>query len=179
MGAAACELCEAEVDFDEFCSKIASNIKDITGRDVNAPTTSTPISCEVCGKPTVKPTIVLFRGQMPQIFHRRVAEDLPECDLLIIIGTSLQVAPANSLVYRIPPTALRMVMNNEKVGRRLGIMYGEDSVRDVFAHGHSDETCLDLADQMGWLPDLAEIIDELPETSARLLRQRLEQREYE
>lgn len=179
MGAAACELCEAEVDFDEFCDKISSNIKDITGRDENAPATSTPITCEACGNPTVKPTIVLFRGAMPQQFHRRVAEDLPECDLLIIMGTSLQVAPANSLVYRIPPTALRMVMNNEKVGRRLGIVYGEESVRDVFAHGHSDETCLDLADQMGWLPDLAEIIDELPESSASLLRQRLEQREEE
>ena len=179
MGAAACELCETEVDFDEFCDKISSNIKDITGRDENAPTTSTPITCEACGNPTVKPTIVLFRGQMPQLFHRHVASDLPECDLLIVMGTSLQVAPANSLVYRVPPTVLRMVMNNEKVGRRLGIMYGEDSIRDVFAHGHSDETCLDLAHQMGWLPDLAEIIDELPESSARLLRQRLEQPEEE
>ena len=176
MGAAACELCDAEVDFDEFCEQISTNIKDITGRDENAPTSSTPITCEECGKPTVKPTIVLFRGAMPQIFYRRVAEDLPECDLLIIMGTSLQVAPANSLVYRVPPTALRMVMNNEKVGRRLGIVYGEESVRDVFAHGHSDETCLDLAEQMGWLPDLAEIIDELPDSSATLLRQRLEQR---
>jgi len=179
MGAAACELCEAEVDFDVFCEKISSNIKDITGRDENAPASSTPITCEACGNPTVKPTIVLFRGAMPQLFHRRVAEDLPDCDLLIIMGTSLQVAPANSLVYRVPPTALRMVMNNEKVGRRLGIIYGEESIRDVFAYGHSDETCLDLAEQMGWLPDLAEIIDELPESSARLLRQRLEQREEE
>ncbi|KAL7499044.1 hypothetical protein ACHAWT_009640 [Skeletonema menzelii] len=179
MGAAACELCEAEVDFDVFCEKISSNIKDITGRDENAPASSTPITCEACGNPTVKPTIVLFRGAMPQLFHRRVAEDLPDCDLLIIMGTSLQVAPANSLVYRVPPTALRMVMNNEKVGRRLGIIYGEESIRDVFAYGHSDETCLDLAEQMGWLSDLAEIIDELPESSARLLRQRLEQREEE
>jgi NAD-dependent deacetylase sirtuin 2 len=179
MGAAACELCEAEVDFDEFCGKVSSNIKDITGRDEEAPTTSTPITCEACGKPTVKPTIVLFRGSMPQIFHRRTAEDLPDCDLLIIMGTSLQVAPANSLVYRIPPTALRMVMNNEKVGRRLGIMYGEDSIRDVFAQGYTDETCLDLAEKMGWLEDLNEIIDELPESSARLLRQRIEQRAEE
>ena len=70
-------------------------------------------------------------------------------------------------------------MNNETVGRRLGILYGEDSVRDVFAHDHSDETCLDLCSAMGWLPDLVEIIDELPESSARLLRQRLEQREEE
>ncbi|KAL7529337.1 hypothetical protein ACHAXR_003407, partial [Thalassiosira sp. AJA248-18] len=65
------------------------------------------------------------------------------------MGTSLTVAPANSLVYRIPPTALRMVMNNERVGRRLGIDYSENSIRDVFANGHSDETCLELAEEMG------------------------------
>ncbi|EED87641.1 histone deacetylase HDAC silent information regulator protein 2 Sir2 sirtuin, partial [Thalassiosira pseudonana CCMP1335] len=157
MGQAACEYCEAPVDFDEFCSHIR-------------------VVCEECGHPTVKPTIVLFRGSMPKEFHVRTAEDLPECDLLIIIGTSLTVAPANSLVYRVPPTSLRLVMNNERVGRMLGINYSEDSVRDVFAHGHSDEMCLELADRLGWLKDLEQIIDELPESSAQLLRDRLAQK---
>ncbi|KAL3782571.1 hypothetical protein ACHAW5_004879 [Stephanodiscus triporus] len=120
MGAAACELCGHEMDFDDFTKAE---------------------------------------------FHTRTAEDLPDVDLLIIMGTSLTVAPANSLVYRIPPTALRMVMNDERVGRRLGIDYGEDAVRDVWARGHTDETCLDLAEKMGWLDDLALIVDELPDTS--------------
>ena len=177
MGAAACELCETEVDFGEFCAKVCSFTKDITGQDPEAPKKSTPIFCKACGSPTMKPTILLFRGSMPQEFHSRTAEDLPGCDLLIIIGTSLMVAPANSLVYRVPPTSLRMVMNNEKVGRRLGIDYSELSVRDVFAHGHSNETCLMLADKMGWLDDLAMIIDDLPESSAQLLRNRLAKRE--
>ena len=173
MGAAACEICGHDVDFDEFCNGVRSNIKDITGQDADAPSQSTPIQCEACGKLTVKPTIVLFRGSMPEEFHIRSAQDLPECDLLIIMGTSLTVAPANSLVYRIPPTTLRMVMNNERVGRRLGIDYSEHSMRDVFAHGHSDETCLELAEKMGWLDDLALFVDELPDSSARLLRDRL------
>jgi NAD-dependent deacetylase sirtuin 2 len=176
MGQAACEYCEAPVDFDEFCSHIRGSVKDITGCDIDAPRESTPVVCEECGHPTVKPTIVLFRGSMPKEFHVRTAEDLPECDLLIIIGTSLTVAPANSLVYRVPPTSLRLVMNNERVGRMLGINYSEDSVRDVFAHGHSDEMCLELADRLGWLKDLEQIIDELPESSAQLLRDRLAQK---
>jgi len=179
MGAAACEHCGEVADFDYFCEQVRSGIKDVSGLDVDAPRQSTPIHCLACGKPTVKPTIVLFRGSMPKEFHTRTAQDLPDADLLIVMGTSLTVAPANSLVYRVPPTALRMVMNNEKVGRRLGIDYSENSIRDVWAHGYTDETCLNLAEKMGWLDDLALIVDELPDSSAQLLRERLVQRQEE
>lgn len=176
MGRAACELCEAEVDFDEFCAKVRSSVKDITGESTDAPSESKPIVCEACGRPTVKPTIVLFRGSMPKEFHEKTAEDLIDCDLLIIMGTSLTVSPANSLVYRVPPTCLRLVINNQRVGRMLGIDYSKHSIRDVFAHGHSDAMCLDLMDKLGWLDDLAAIIEELPESNALLLRERLAQR---
>jgi len=179
MAAAACERCGRTVDFDEFCEGVRSKVKDIGGRDPAAPAESSPIVCPACGHPHVKPSIVLFRGSMPAEFHVKTALDLPGCDLLIVMGTSLTVAPANGLVYRVPPTALRMVMNDERVGGRLGLEYGEDSIRDVFAHGRSDETCLDLAEEMGWLDDLALIADELPESSARLLHERLAQRQLQ
>ncbi len=179
MGAAACELCGHGVDFDEFCGKVRSNIKDITGEDVNAPTRSTPIYCKACGEPTVKPDIVLFGGDLPEKFYKRTAKDLPEADLLIVMGTSLSVAPANSLVYRIPSTALRLVMNNERVGRVLGIDYSDSAIRDVWARGSTDVSCLNLAEKMGWLDDLALIIDELPDKSAWLLRNRLAHRKME
>jgi NAD-dependent deacetylase sirtuin 2 len=176
MGRAACELCEAEVDLDEFCAKIRLSVKDITGESMEAPSESRPIVCEACGRPTVKPTIVLFRGSMPKEFHEKTAVDLIDCDLLIIMGTSLTVSPANSLVYRVPPTCLRLVINNKRVGRMLGIDYSEHSIRDVFARGQSDAMCLDLMDKLGWMDDLAAIIDELPESNALLLRERLAQR---
>ena len=175
MGAAACELCGHEMDFDDFTEAVRTNIKDITGQDVGAPCQSTPIICEACGNPTVKPTIVLFRSSMPREFHARTAEDLPYADLLIIMGTSLTVAPANSIVYRVPSRALRMVMNDERVGRRLGVEY-EDTRRDIWARGYTDVTCLDLAEKIGWLDDLAKIVDELPDSSAQLLRDRLASR---
>ena len=176
MGQAACELCDTEVDFDDFCAKIRSSVKDITGQCVDAPTESKPIVCEACEKPTVKPTIVLFRGSMPKEFHTKAAEDLGDCDLLIIMGTSLTVSPANSLVYRIPPTCLRLVVNNQRVGRMLGIDYSENSIRDVFAHGHSDEMCLDLIEKLGWLDDIAGMLEELPDSNANMFRERLQQR---
>jgi NAD-dependent deacetylase sirtuin 2 len=176
MGAAACELCGHTMDFDTFCGMVRSNIKDITGEDGDAPSKSTPIYCGACGEPTVKPDIVLFAGSLPKKFYKRTADDLPEADLLIVMGTSLSVAPANSLVYRVPSTALRLVMNNEPVGRRLGIDYSDSAIRDVWAHGSTDLSCLNLAEQMGWLDDLALVMDELPDKSARLLRERLAQR---
>ena len=179
MGKAACEVCKHGMDFDQFCGKVRTNIKDITGQDVDAPTESTPIVCDKCGNPTVKPSIVLFRGSLPKVFYKRSAKDLPDTDLLIIMGTSLSVAPANSLVFRIPPTALRLVMNNEPVGRRLGIDYSQYAFRDVWAQGSTDESCLNLAEKMGWLDDLALIVDELPDSSARLLRQKLALRKAE
>ena len=173
MGAAACEVCGRAMDFDTFTEAIRTNIKDITNEDINAPRVSTPILCSTCNEPAVKPTIVLFRGSMPQEFHTRIVEDMPHVDLLIIIGTSLTVAPANSIVYRIPPTAIRLVMNDEPVGRRLGIDYSEPAKRDVWAKGQTDESCLDLAEKLGWLDDLELIVNDLPDSSAVLLRERL------
>jgi len=46
---------------------------------------------------------------------------------------------ANSLVYRVAPTALRLVVNKDRVGEELGIRYGDESERDVFCEGECDE----------------------------------------
>ena len=90
------------------------------------------------------------------------------------MGMPLTVAPANSLVYCVPPTALHMVMNDECVGRWLGINCGEDAIWDVWARGRTDATCLDLAKRMGWLNNLTAIA--LPDSLAILLRNQLDQR---
>ena len=62
----------------------------------------------------------------------------------------------------------------EQLGRMTFDTSNSESLIDDMA-----QPFLDLAEQMGWLPDLAEIINELPESSARLLRQRLEQQQEE
>merc|ERR1712137_878439 len=101
MDRVACELqeCQAEMSFEDFSEKIRTNIKDISGNDEDAPLSSTPIACEACNRNTVKPTIVLFHSPLPKIFFESIVEDLPSTDLFIVIGTSLTVGPANSLVY--------------------------------------------------------------------------------
>ena len=47
-------------------------------------------------------------------------QDLPRCDLLIIMGTSLQVYPFASMVFDVPSTTPRILLNMEEVGTREG-----------------------------------------------------------
>uniref|UniRef100_A0A7S2H762 Deacetylase sirtuin-type domain-containing protein n=1 Tax=Helicotheca tamesis TaxID=374047 RepID=A0A7S2H762_9STRA len=177
MGQAHCEICDTPHDFQWFCNAVKTQIKDVTGQDPAAPQTSTPIPCRNCGRNTVKPTIVLFRSNLPAEFFERIRDDLPSVDLLIVVGTSLTVAPANSLVYKVPHDALRLVVNNEPVGVRLGIRYGEESTRDFFGRGKCDEVLLELMCQLGWLEDLKGLVEDLPEESARVLRERIMEEE--
>lgn len=41
----------------------------------------------------MKPDIVFFGEGMPDEFHRAMALDKEECDLIIVIGSSLKVRP--------------------------------------------------------------------------------------
>lgn len=46
----------------------------------------------------VKPDIVFFGEQLPDRFYERMEYDLPTCDLLLVMGTSLVVHPFASLI---------------------------------------------------------------------------------
>lgn len=41
----------------------------------------------------MKPDIVFFGEGLPESFHKAMAEDKEDCDLLIVIGSSLKVRP--------------------------------------------------------------------------------------
>ena len=56
-----------------------------------------------------------------ELFFSRIAEDLPSLDLLIVAGTSLVVAPANSVVYEVPDACVRLIVNREQVGGGRGL----------------------------------------------------------
>ena len=171
IGRVACESCGHEVDFNSFCDDVSRSIKDIYNVDDAAPPESTPIACASCSKPTVKPTTVLFGSELPAEFFTKSAEDLPQVDLLIVAGTSLVVSPANSVVYRVPETAVRLIVNDEPVGAELGVDYGPDAKRDVFARGECDAVFLELMRHLSWLQHLD--VDQLPEASKqRLLEMR-------
>jgi NAD-dependent deacetylase sirtuin 2 len=177
MDTAECAVCNHETPFDDFCQKVQRQIKDITNRDPTAPSKSTPIRCESCGAATVKPAIVLFRSSLPKEFFQKVPEDVKDVDLFLVMGTSLHVAPANSLVWRVPRSAMRVLLNREPVGWHLGMDF-ERHDRDYFGQGNCEDVVLELMDHLGWLDKLEPLLDrdELPKASAILLRERIKQR---
>lgn len=175
MDRAECANCKYEgMTYEDFCDNVQTNVKDISGQDADAPRESSGIQCPRCRHYTMKPAIVLFREGLPDEFFQNVPSDVTDVDLLIVIGTSLKVAPANSLVWRVPRSAMRVLINREPVGEHLGLDF-DDSERDYFAEGNCDEVCLELMQELGWLDDLEELLrrDALPETSAHMLEEML------
>jgi len=51
-----------------------------------------------CGKKGVlKPDVILFGESLPQDIYRQAEQAAIDCDLMIVVGSSLNVAPANEL----------------------------------------------------------------------------------
>jgi NAD-dependent SIR2 family protein deacetylase len=71
--------------------------------------------CDACSG-AVKPSIVFFEESLPAAFHQAASDDLPACDLLIVMGTSLKVQPFSGLINLIGDHVPRIVINSERVG---------------------------------------------------------------
>jgi NAD-dependent SIR2 family protein deacetylase/FMN phosphatase YigB (HAD superfamily) len=64
----------------------------------------------------VKPSIVFFGESLPSTFFQSVQRDLPNADLLIVMGSSLTVQPFASLITRVAPHVPRILINREAAG---------------------------------------------------------------
>lgn len=74
--------------------------------------------CAECGG-IVKPDVVFFGEQLPPKFFEVLVRDTQEADMVIILGTSLQVHPFAALPTRVRPGVPRIVINRERVGGRM------------------------------------------------------------
>eukprot|EP00658_Telonema_sp_P-2_P002906 TRINITY_DN11070_c0_g1_i2.p1 TRINITY_DN11070_c0_g1~~TRINITY_DN11070_c0_g1_i2.p1 ORF type:complete len:405 (-),score=92.21 TRINITY_DN11070_c0_g1_i2:101-1315(-) len=110
----------------------------------------------------VKPDIVFFGENLPEQFHRLVPQDFPEADLLLVIGTSLQVQPFAGLINNVAPTTPRMLLNLEAVGQgRPGFRFDCcDNYRDVLLQSKCDAGVSLLVEQLGWQSEFAELLAE-------------------
>lgn len=84
--------------------------------------------------------------------------DLPKCDLLVVIGTSLKVHPFASIVGMVDEDCPRVLINRESVGEARGpwedgFIFDEES-RDMFYEGEADSAILELAKVLGWHEEL-------------------------
>jgi len=116
----------------------------------------------------VKPDIVFFGEGLPAAFGDSSAVDFPSCELLIVIGTSLKVAPFNELVACVPQGCPRLLLNREAVGLeaknradqrddklRGGFRFSdsERNTRDVFVQGLCDDGVRSLRRELRWEGD--------------------------
>ena len=67
------------------------------------------------GKPIVKPDITFFGQALDDAFDRCLLEDREVVDLLVVIGTSLQVAPVSELLSHIPHRVPQILINRDPV----------------------------------------------------------------
>lgn len=132
----------------------------------------------------VKPDIVFFGEGLPERFFQSLS-DLKKADLLIVMGTSLQVHPFASLVNHVAPNCPRLLLNLERVGEiasygetgsgMRGLMNedgfdfegctlpsskGKEHIRDVFWKGKCDDGVLQLAKELGWEEELLRLHNE-------------------
>lgn len=125
--------------------------------------------CEKCQN-VVKPDIIFFGENLPPRFFSCMQSDFKKVDLLIIMGTSLQVQPFASLISKAPLSTPRLLINKEKTGQTdpfLGMMMGlgggmdfdsKKAYRDVAWLGDCDQGCLALADLLGWKKELEDLV---------------------
>ncbi|CAG8542270.1 9966_t:CDS:10 [Paraglomus brasilianum] len=115
--------------------------------------------CPHCQKGIVKPCITFFGESLPDKFFRHL-QDFSVCDLLIVIGTSLQVQPFAGLIDNVDSDVPRLLINRDAAGVHGISGYGFDFegkykyVRDVFYKGSCDEGVRKLADLCGWKDEL-------------------------
>ena len=124
----------------------------------------------------VKPDIVFFGENLPERFFRLIQKDFKQCDLLIVMGTSLMVRPFSSLIHEVGDEVPRLLINREEVGcepkavRRIrqllrkrdfpaGFDFDEDTRwRDVSMLGDCDDGVAALAAAMGWGAELEKLV---------------------
>lgn len=122
----------------------------------------------------VKPKIVFFGEELPERFARLHRTDLANCDLLIVMGTSLVVHPFAGLVSYAARTAPRLLVNRDQAGTCESLKFGfrfhlekGKNWRDVFHEGDCDGGCTALADLLGWKADLEALIESKGQASVQ------------
>lgn len=108
-------------------------------------------SCNSCGG-LVKPTIVFFGEVMPNRFSDLVHFDVATSDLVVVLGTSLLVAPVANIPDWVKSDTHRLLINREMVGSFHG-----DKPTDVFLEGDCDESVRKLCQLVGWEEELDQL----------------------
>ncbi|XP_030621991.1 NAD-dependent protein deacetylase sirtuin-3, mitochondrial [Chanos chanos] len=109
--------------------------------------------CPTC-KGVIKPDIVFFGEELPPHFFRYLT-DFPVADLLIIMGTSLEVEPFASLAGAVRGSVSRLLINRDLVGP---FAWGLQRHNDIAELGDVVSGVKKLADALGWMQELEDLM---------------------
>ncbi|KAI4901632.1 hypothetical protein NFI96_012803 [Prochilodus magdalenae] len=111
-------------------------------------------TCSFCSA-TVKPNVVFFGEDLPEKYFLH-AQDFPRADLLMIMGTSLQIEPFASLVNTVKSNVLRLLLNRHAVGpfERKPLRRG-----DYMELGDLVNSVRRLADILGWHTEIQDLMN--------------------
>ncbi|KAF3688958.1 NAD-dependent protein deacetylase sirtuin-3, mitochondrial [Channa argus] len=109
--------------------------------------------CTFCAA-TVKPDVVFFGEDLPQKYFLHT-EDFPKADLLIIMGTSLQIEPFASLVNTVRSNVPRLLLNRHAVGPFEKVTLRK---RDHMELGDLEDTVRRFAEMLGWNSEIEELM---------------------
>ena len=88
----------------------------------------------------MKPDIVFYGEVLPMRFIDLVHDDVDSCDLLMVLGTSLLVAPVANIplwVSESSDSLPRVLVNRELAGD-----FRKGKLTDVFVKGDCDDRCV-------------------------------------
>jgi len=103
--------------------------------------------CKVCNdnQSFMKPNIVFFGESLGEEFRSIIKEDCKQCDLLLVIGSSLRVNPVAlipRLIAEINPKIPQILINNELVAK--------PHEWDYFFEGSCDTSVRYIGEQLKW-----------------------------
>ncbi|OAV92885.1 hypothetical protein, variant [Puccinia triticina 1-1 BBBD Race 1] len=108
----------------------------------------------------MKPDIIFFGEGLPAEFDEAIENDRFECDLVIVIGTSLKVAPVSEIIKFVPVEVPQILINRDPIynGRRKTCPIpgegkfeyeGDEFEFDICLFGQSDLVLRELSRRLG------------------------------
>ena len=115
------------------------------------------VYCDSCKNVPCKPNVVFYGEMLPKRFYEKM-EDIIDCDLVIIMGTSLKVYPFAGIPENMDNKAWKVVMNYDKVGS-----YNYDLLcsNSIFIEGKTDDTVLKLLKDIDLEDDFKKFIKDV------------------
>ncbi|XP_038044293.1 NAD-dependent protein deacetylase sirtuin-3-like [Patiria miniata] len=138
-----CTRCGEKYDGDDTKAEIMNDV--------------TPICKQRSCRGKVKPDIVFFGEDLPKRFFYYL-KDFAQCDLVIVMGTSLEVQPFASIINSARGYVPRLLINREAVGPFARPRSGR--FNDVAVTGDLMECVQKFARVLGWKKALEDLIKE-------------------